>query len=70
MERQSSSQRMRAPWQKGEEKRHSMYIIDNCCITAKAMGGDGFRVQKKAFVHACPLNDAIALSLQFELCLH
>lgn len=47
MERQSSSQRMRAQWQKGEEKRHSMYIIDNCCITAKAMAGDGFRVQKK-----------------------
>lgn len=66
MERQSSSQRMRAQWQKGEEKRHSMYIIDNCCITAKAMAG----VQKKAFVHACPLNDAIALSLQFDLCLH
>jgi len=46
-----------------------MYIIDNCCITAKAMAGDGF-VQKKAFVHACPVNDAIALSLQFDLCLH
>lgn len=46
MEQQSFSQRMRAQWQKGEEKRHGKYIIDNCCITAKAMAEYGFRVQK------------------------
>lgn len=51
MERQSSSQRMRAQWQKGEEKRHSMYIIDNCCITAKAMAG----VQKKSLCSCLPI---------------